>query len=358
MFNGPVYYIVLLSVLLALVVLLVRIIIQRRKDDKVIREYMAKMDELRKQKSESEAKSQTQHNTDHEKKEPEKHSSGDTPKDADYIVCNEHEKKERWTDKIPIVLKTIVKWYLIIAFFPFSLLYLLYRANEKIYPAEKQRYEEQKKNYEKTERSSATQEPYDSIYEEPGAEGEFLLYQELSSLEEEGAKFLFNTYLPKGNGKTTEIDIICICHQGIFVFESKDYSGWIFGSEKQKTWTQTLARKGGVEKFGFYNPVMQNKTHIKYLRSYLQRGKDLPVWSVIVFSNHCELKQIKISSKDVFVVQRWDVYSLIRNLMNDNTIMLSDSVIEHLYQRLYPLTQVSDEVKTQHNINVQRAREQ
>lgn len=59
-----------------------------------------------------------------------------------------------------------------------------------------------------------------------GALGEYRVYKCLRKYEKQGARFLFNTYLPKGNsGETTEIDVIMICCQGVLVFESKNYSG-------------------------------------------------------------------------------------------------------------------------------------
>ena len=41
-------------------------------------------------------------------------------------------------------------------------------------------------------------------------------------------------------GRTSEIDLLMIHEKGIFVFESKNYSGWIFGSADQLHWTQSL----------------------------------------------------------------------------------------------------------------------
>ena len=50
-------------------------------------------------------------------------------------------------------------------------------------------------------------------------------------------KVLRNVYIPKDNNETSEIDVLFITQKGIFVIESKNYSGWIFGSEKQYKWT-------------------------------------------------------------------------------------------------------------------------
>lgn len=50
---------------------------------------------------------------------------------------------------------------------------------------------------------------------------------------------LKNVYVPTGN-KTTEIDMLMIHEKGIFVIESKNYSGWIFGDYNQLNWTQSF----------------------------------------------------------------------------------------------------------------------
>ena len=53
-------------------------------------------------------------------------------------------------------------------------------------------------------------------------------------------KVLRNVYIPKDDGTTSEIDLLFITQKGIFVIESKNFFGWIFGSENQGYWTATL----------------------------------------------------------------------------------------------------------------------
>lgn len=53
---------------------------------------------------------------------------------------------------------------------------------------------------------------------------------------------------------------------GIYAVESKNYNGWIFGSEKSKSWTQ-IFQAGKKERF--YDPIWQNTTHVKYLMQLL-----------------------------------------------------------------------------------------
>ena len=109
----------------------------------------------------------------------------------------------------------------------------------------------------------------------------------MKCFENDGAKFLFNVYIPKDNGETTEIDVLMISPKGIFVFESKNYSGWIFGSEQDEDWTQSLFCRGHEpQKEHFFNPVLQNKWHIKHLCELL-KIKQEHVYSVIVFSDRC-----------------------------------------------------------------------
>ena len=189
---------------------------------------------------------------------------------------------------------------------------------------------------------------YFSMCRDTGRYGEYLTYKHLKSFEMEGARFLFNLYIPKGNGQTTEIDIVMICRQGVFVFESKNYSGWIFGNSKQKHWYQTLpAGRGKSHKESFYNPVMQNKSHIKHLQEYL--GKQLPMYSIIVFSNRCLLRNVTFDPNEAIVVNREDVEIVVDEICQQvSPGMVSENNIEEIYSKLYPLTQVDANIKMQH----------
>lgn len=78
--------------------------------------------------------------------------------------------------------------------------------------------------------------------------------------------------------------MILIHESGIYVFESKNYGGWIFGDERQHYWTQTLPLgRGRSQKNRFYNPIRQNKGHIKWLSNYLNLDTKF-FYSYIVFS--------------------------------------------------------------------------
>ena len=90
------------------------------------------------------------------------------------------------------------------------------------------------RNYVKSSYYMVTKTSPIQLYFDKGKLGEYFTYRHLRSAEKNGAKFLFNIYIPKGEEETTEIDVLMIHTKGLFVFESKNYSGWIFGSENQK----------------------------------------------------------------------------------------------------------------------------
>lgn len=187
-----------------------------------------------------------------------------------------------------------------------------------------------------------------------GLYGEYLTYKKLQKFEAEGAKFLFNAYIKKENGETTEIDVIMICPNGLFVIESKNYSGWIFGNEKQKNWYQTLpAGRGKSHKENFYNPIMQNQGHIKNLKHLLG---EVPMYSVIVFSERCTLKSIQISSKNIRVVKRGEVDLAVEDIMGMSEKILSGEDIDRLYNALYPFTQADWLTKEQHVTAIKQKR--
>lgn len=197
-----------------------------------------------------------------------------------------------------------------------------------------------------------TKHSYLSVKYNTGRYGEYLTYKYLKKFEADGSKFLFNIFVPKENDETSEVDVLMICKKGIFVFESKNYSGWIFGSENQKNWYQTLpAGRGRSHKEHFYNPIMQNRSHIKHLKAFL--GEQMPMRSIIVFSDRCTLKNIQIHSNDICVINRYNVAPVISAICNQipNNV-LTDSDITEIYNKLYPYTQVDEIAKIQHIANI------
>jgi len=130
---------------------------------------------------------------------------------------------------------------------------------------------------------------------------------------------------------------------GIYVFESKNYSGWIFGNEADKQWTQSF-RSGHKERF--YNPCMQNISHVWHLEEFLRSVPLKAFHSVIVFSERCELRKIMLTSDRHIVVKRNRLRNTIAPMLSQ--ALLTTEEIDAFHKKLYPQTQLSEEQKQAH----------
>ncbi|EGQ8107601.1 NERD domain-containing protein [Vibrio parahaemolyticus] len=110
-----------------------------------------------------------------------------------------------------------------------------------------------------------------------GVFGEFLVNRLLSKLPESDYTLIKDVTLPTNDG-TTQVDHVVVSRYGIFVVETKNMKGWIFGSARQKQWTQKIYRHSSK----FQNPLHQNYKHIKALETLLGCSEE-HLHSVIVF---------------------------------------------------------------------------
>jgi len=202
--------------------------------------------------------------------------------------------------------------------------------------------------YKKSSYYQSTQKSLSQL--DKGELGEYRIWEELEWYEKDGGKFLFNLYIPKPNEETTEIDVVLIHPKGFFVIESKNYSGWIFGNDKNRYWTQTLPMGRGRQshKERFYSPLRQNGSHIRYLKRVL--NETVPMWSLIVFSNECTFKGVSVSSEKRFrVIHLNELRSTVKQLIDETEeVLFSEEDIQWMYEELYPFTTEDEEVKIKH----------
>lgn len=118
-----------------------------------------------------------------------------------------------------------------------------------------------------------------------GKRGERLVARRLQRGLPAEYRILNDIYLPLPDGTTTQVDHIVVSQYGIFVVETKTYSGWIFGDEKSKAWTQSIYRK----KSRFQNPMRQNYKHICALADNLGLDKSYFI-GVVAFTGDCTFK--------------------------------------------------------------------
>ena len=147
---------------------------------------------------------------------------------------------------------------------------------------------------------------------------------------------IINDVLVKSNNRTIQIDHIVISIYGIFVIETKNYKGWITGSDNSEYWTKNVFGN----KYKFYNPIRQNKAHISALsrKLGLSVNKFIPI---IVFSNRADLR-INTAYNVIYISQ-------INRLIKEYTdIKFQENDIQKLYDKISQLNIVSPETRKQH----------
>lgn len=160
-----------------------------------------------------------------------------------------------------------------------------------------------------------------------GAIGESRVSRKLRNLNSEEYKVLNNVYLSSSNG-LSQIDHIVISIHGIFVIETKNYSGWIHGNENSEYWTQTIYKY----KKNFRNPIKQNWSHIYALKELLSEYNQVIYHPIVVFVGSAELKNITSNLPVIYDFQL--LRAITNNRTNKNLTILQVSNIVDLINKL------------------------
>jgi hypothetical protein len=120
-----------------------------------------------------------------------------------------------------------------------------------------------------------------------GALGEARVGRRLRELPSEYYAVISDLLLPTSTG-TSQIDHLVVSRSGIFVIETKNFSGWIHGNENSEYWTQTKYKT----RTNFRNPVKQNWAHVYALKEVLSDLKSIAYHPIVVFVGTAELKNV------------------------------------------------------------------
>ena len=127
-----------------------------------------------------------------------------------------------------------------------------------------------------------------------GKVGEKVVARKLDRLPKDQYRVLNNVTLPTPKG-SSQIDHLVVSIFGIFVIETKNYNGWIYGGEHAEYWTQNIYGN----KYQLYNPILQNSGHVRALRRVLKDFEPLPILPIVAFSGKAD---IKVKVEDACVV--------------------------------------------------------
>ncbi len=178
-----------------------------------------------------------------------------------------------------------------------------------------------------------------NIFRSRGTIGESRVSSRLNRLQGEEYRVI-NDVLIKIGSRSSQIDHIVVSIYGIFVIETKNYSGWIHGNENSQYWMQTIYE----QKKRLYNPIRQNQGHINALKKVLSDYQHIMTYySIIVFTGSAELKNIHTITPVVYVGE------LVNTILNQSkTCCLSLEQVKSIADRLNEINIHDKDAKRAH----------
>lgn len=173
-----------------------------------------------------------------------------------------------------------------------------------------------------------------------GAYAEERVTRKLSRLPEE--YHVFNdVYILNGN-RSVQIDHVVISPYGLFVIETKNYKGWIYGSANSEHWTQNIYGN----KYQLYNPTRQNASHVSALCKLfsITRDKTIPM---IVFAGSATIQ----CSADCYVIY---LSQLNQTIARHRSMLFSDKEVLWMVKRLSESLITGKNIKYEHAYKVQQ----
>lgn len=142
-----------------------------------------------------------------------------------------------------------------------------------------------------------------------GKRGEMHVHNILAQLPE-GYTVLDDLILKTSSG-TTQIDHVIVSKYGVFVIETKNYRGEIYGDDNRQEWTQIIVtdvryRKkwyktySYVTKNHFYNPVKQSLSHMYAIKKALKEWSNLRVVPIVVFTGNAILNNVSSQQNVIY----------------------------------------------------------
>lgn len=174
--------------------------------------------------------------------------------------------------------------------------------------------------------------PHKTYNERMGEIGENSIENTLSNID--GYFFILRNLIVPNHDRTAEIDLLLLHEKGIYVFESKNFGGWIYGNKNAMYWLQSFKKK----KNKFYNPIRQNETHINALMNLMRLKPENKPTSYIVFGNKATLRKIPPKTEEYTVCQQYNLLSVMNEDLNNKEIKYDHETLTIYYNFLNQYT--------------------
>ena len=147
---------------------------------------------------------------------------------------------------------------------------------------------------------------------------------------------VFNDVYLEIKGRSSQIDHVVISQYGVFVIETKNYSGAVYGGENAEKWTQYLNGK----KYDFQNPIKQNLSHVWAIKDTLHIAPS-SIIPIVVFLNGADL-HCNTNSAVLYTGQ------LLSYILSHKMVAFTADGVERLSQRLSKNIVTDPERKQKH----------
>ncbi|MED4532933.1 nuclease-related domain-containing protein [Metabacillus fastidiosus] len=182
-----------------------------------------------------------------------------------------------------------------------------------------------------------------------GEIGEYKINIQLDQLPKD-YKYLSDIIIPNSKAKSgySQIDHIVLTPYAVFVIETKNYQGTIYGGRDRRTWSVN-------GKFKMLNPFHQNYGHISALKSIIPIDSSNIV-SMISFTKRCtfkidtELRNIQSNELIVYDIELSEFISRKLNILKyqNESSVYSNIEIEQIHQQIEQANIVDTKIRERH----------
>lgn len=132
-------------------------------------------------------------------------------------------------------------------------------------------------------------------------------------------------------GRKSEIDNIVVGATGVFVVETKNHKGYIYGDCHERYWLQYKIDDYGIDhRKYFYNPTKQVATHIYRLKGIFKQNKiRVFINGAVYFSNPENKIYIENPREDIPVINYYNQDELLNYILGRKEI-LTDEQVEYI----------------------------
>lgn len=166
-----------------------------------------------------------------------------------------------------------------------------------------------------------------------------------------GCKYLSDLMVKNSKSRTgySQIDHVVITPQGLFVIETKNYTGEIKGTRENKSWTVS-------NRFKMYNPFMQNYGHIQSIKNLLPDYQKIRYISLVSFTMRCRFSvdpELRKIQSDELIVYDVELSEYIQRKMNRiqaerKESDLAESDIQRIYQLMIEANITDPKIRAEH----------